>query len=449
MEARNLETSDHAPDHCSEQILALSKMDYQQAQVFLRKYWQTDFYKNLEAQFNSHPNGMSADDYILFVLSRKQGCPDYDKLFLSCHETTLTLNEETHDHLNILLLILKLSVTTGKIEKHIANMELRATLERRMLKVDPTLYQRIHNWNATQMPKYDAAKLQKQIFENKEYDESLEERSQRSPELYLPDPLKNPELFPIHQLLMEDIKNLRVHELKDDRTETYLPDLKPTFLNLSSLPFKRVKLPTQDLYGVYLRKADFTNARMPNIFNSDLSGSILYEAWVSELRACYLHDVKFNQAKLLFARIQESPYLAPSDFASFAAFSSAIGTLRQNLADNHSSFHAPFELKVVTDIIDFIKRFFKDRVTQVHLLDKMHAHYLSPKPTDAFYAEWNKTHSLWSAAPSFFGAMLPRNKFDPAAPCLRLIKDEIIRIGEPLLTELQTEENQHRPAMNH
>jgi hypothetical protein len=446
MEARKLDKSSPAMDNYRDKIMELSRMNYLQAQAFLTEYWKTDFYKMLEEQFNNQPDQMSADDYLLFVLSRRQGLPDYDKLTLSCQKNELLLNEETKDHLTTLLLCLKLAIVTDQREAYVANTELGYALERRMLKVDPTFDCRINNWNDMETKKYKAEHPY-DAFEDKEYDEAFMQELRLTPPSDLPDPWKNPELFPIHQLLIQDRKRLCVDELTDTRMESYLPNLAPSFLNLSSARFKNVKLMAHGLYGVYLKNADFTEAQMPSIFNSYLNDANMSEARVAELRSCILYNVKFNKANTYFAHLQDCALLAPTDFTSVETFSSAVQTLRKNLEGNKSLFQEPFEEKVVRIIINFIKTNISNKFVQVKLLEIMHDAYMPQNPTEAFYSEWNKTGSLWSAAPSFFGALLPRNQFDPAVHCLRLIKAELLPLCQTCLDSIETLESQHRPSM--
>lgn len=486
MEARKVDEFSTV-DNFLEKILALSAMDYLQAQTFLAKYWETEFYQRLAAQFNHQPGQMSADDYILFLLSRREGQPDYAKLTTSLEQTKLNFNEETKNHLTILQMVAKINTAIDKKERRVLNLEIGHALARRNLKVDPR-YERVSSEEAKQKEKPWFETLSEE--EKRQYDEDFkkiredskkrrradkekrrhqygetryaefkkqEQESKKRRKLWeekeqlLPNPTKNPELFPIHQLLEQERKCVR---RKNGSIESYLDDFKPTFLNLSSLVFKNLNFRISDLivldpflYGVYLRKADFSAAKhVPDIFNSNLQEANMSEARVSELRGCYLHLVKFNKARLSLARIKDCPYLAPTDFVSLEAFSNAIEKLRKNLAGNESFFIKPFELEVVTDIINFIKRIFQDKYVQVQFLAKMQDHYMPLEPTAAFSAEWKKTGSLFSAVPSFFGAYLPRSQLDPAVPCLALIKEEIIRIAKPLLTEIETQEQQNRSA---
>jgi|WetSurMetagenome_2_1015567.scaffolds.fasta_scaffold633347_1 hypothetical protein len=68
MEARKLDKSSHAEDNYPDKIMKLSRMNYLQAQAFLTEYWKNE----------------------------------------------LLLNEETKDHLTVLLLFLKLDIATDQ-----------------------------------------------------------------------------------------------------------------------------------------------------------------------------------------------------------------------------------------------------------------------------------------------------------------------------------------------
>jgi len=255
MEARNIDEYNTA-NNPSEKILALSKIDYLQAQIFLEAYWKTEFYQRLEEQFNHRPEQMTADDYILFVLSRREGKPDYVKLTTSLEQTELNLNEETKNHLAIIQIIAKLNTEIDKNEKHILNVELGCALARRCLKIDPR-FERMSSeevnakknqqlWFET-LPEEEKIERKRQIeerweerkkrrqaikeeltreqgekdyaeFQRQEKARKMRRKEREEKEKRLPNPEKNPQLFPLYQLLEKERECLRI---KDGAGVTY------------------------------------------------------------------------------------------------------------------------------------------------------------------------------------------------------------------------------------